>query len=179
MSSDPFKDESYIEKTVERRKITVVLEKLNFLDRDFTARDQIMNDLGLSRDRLVGEAVRYALLHGKNTNFVELEAPIDEIENNIDVVITTSNEEEEQDPEVRKALGMFVDKALEVTTDAIIETHSIISELPEVANLYQTIRNTYGNDFDLVLKDVKTENDLGLTKVTLEIEREIPISIIE
>lgn len=175
MSSDPFKNDSYVEKTIESRKITVVLEKLNFLDRDFTARDQIMNDLGLSRDRLVGEAVRYALLHGKNTNFVELEAPIEEIENNIDVVITTDGDEE-QDPEVSKALNMFVDRALEVTTDAIIETHSIISELPEVANLYQTIRNTYGNNFELNLKDVKTENDLGLTKVTLEIEREIPLS---
>lgn len=173
MSTENNENEQYVPKLVERRPITLILEKPTFLEKEFTSRDQVMNDLGLTRERLIGEAARYALLHGKNTNFVELEAPIEEIESNLDMVLKKDISAEEEDPEVTHAIGMFVDRALEVTTDAIIETHSVISELPEVVKLHDTIRTMYGKDFDLVLKEVKLEESINLIKIELDLEREI------
>lgn len=161
---------------IETVPVTVVLEKPTMLEKEFTSRDQIMNELGLTREKLLGEAVRYTLVRGRNTNFLELEAPIDDIESNLDLFIDTSGLDDEGNEEVNKAVGMFVDKALEVTTTSMMESHAIVSNIPEVMALHEKLQQRYGKEYNMQLKDVKCDNSTGLTKVELSLEREIRVA---
>lgn len=167
-------DDQY-ESLIETKNVTVLLEKPAGLEKTFTSRDRVMSELGLTRERLLGEAVRYALVRGKNTNFLELEAPIEDIESNLDLFIDTSALDN-QAPEVDQAVNKFIDSALEVTTNAMLESHSLVSNLTQVMDLHNHLKEKYGESFDLKLKDVKVEETTGLTKVELSLESEVRVN---
>jgi hypothetical protein len=163
-------------KAIEKHPIKIIFEKPN----DFSIQSErscVLNNIGFDKQRLFGEAVRYSLLHGKNNNFLELESPVNEIQDTIDRYYNLNNDENEEDNEVNARLEKLTDAVLSATVDEIASVHSVISVIPNVENMFSKISNDYGGNkvYDISLIDVKDNEDLGLLEFSLSIDVEVDL----
>jgi hypothetical protein len=98
------------------------------------------------------------------------------INDNIDTIIPAAPNPADADyigdtaqQEIINATNKFIDKAFDITTSSMLDSHAVLSSMPEVMRLHDSLHKQYGDKFELELKDVVSDTTMGTVKVTLEL----------